>query len=135
MSDFHAAMSLAIHQLYEALLDPAAFQPAIEAMSHAMGGRRVMLLNWNGVVSNAPDLVSTFAANGPSFDSFFEQYNSHYHPDDPAKHSWPAIAENDWLQYDGDQPSSDCPTARSIRISHGDSRCTAGRCSKSQKTE
>lgn len=107
MSDFHAAMSLAIHQLYEALLDPAAFQPAIEAMSHAMGGRRVMLLNWNGVVSNAPDLVSTFAANGPSFDSFFEQYNSHYHPDDPAKHSWPAIAENDWLQYDGDQPSSD----------------------------
>jgi len=108
MSDFHSTMGLVVHQLYEALLDPTAFQPAIEAMGRAMGDRRVMLLNWNGVVSDAPDLVSTFAANGPSFDSFFEQYNSYYHPYDPAKYSWPAVAENDWLQYDGDLPLGDC---------------------------
>ncbi len=103
MGTFDNSMDQVVHQLYESLLDPSALGPAVQAMGRAMGERRVMLLNWNGAVGDPPDIISTFAANGPSFDSFFEQYGGYYHQYDPVKYRWADVAEGDWLQYDGNR--------------------------------
>jgi len=86
-----------IHQLYDALLDESAFQPAMAALSRFMGERRTMLLNWNGALPDSPEVVSTVDANGLTFDSFLQQYGAYYHRIDPSKQQWGATAEGCWL--------------------------------------
>ncbi|MGY6268827.1 helix-turn-helix transcriptional regulator [Achromobacter denitrificans] len=89
-----------VHQLYESLLDESAFQPAVAALGAFMGNRRTMLLSWNGCIGDKPDVVSTHAANGPSFESFLRHYGDYYHQFDPSKFKWAAVREGDWLHED-----------------------------------
>lgn len=89
-----------VHQLYDSLLDETAFHPAIAALGTLMGNRRAMLLNWNGGIDEKPDIVSTHAAQGPSFDTFLQRYGDYYHQFDPTKFKWTTIREGAWLHED-----------------------------------
>ncbi len=89
-----------VHQLYESLLDETAFHPAIAALGTLMGNRRTMLLSWSGGVDEKPDIVSTYAASGPAFDSFLQRYGDYYHQFDPTKFKWAPVREGDWLLED-----------------------------------